>query len=389
MPNRLCGSALLYNFAIMKLISGKTNRIIGVMITLLVCFSQPVRANMASPDFIGSDARECLSSRDMDILKERIHIDIMYSEDAYQHEKAHYKITYWIRTRHNGKQIPMVFDTMTDDYSFGGFSVEVDGKAVKVQSVERSGSRHEIDLRFMRANKGLLDNIRGFSNENAFRYFEMDLTAGIHRIDVEYFVNPSWHKGEWVKTLNYEYNLRPAAYWHSYGGLDLEISILSNVEGDYRLSFYSEQKGNGTSTSIRKYYKHHYYQLPGDVMKIDFNPHINNFAKCLIFINPFFLALIASALLVWLHLRYVCSRRNRKWALWIGIFAVPFISLIVYAYSFDLIGYIIGPAASDDLGDVFFMLLFLIYPILVLFYALVSCIIYSACKYRNKKSLQD
>lgn len=85
------------------------------------------------------------------------------------------------------------------------------GRLSRCKALNVWGHAMEIDLRFMRANKGLLDNIRGFSNENAFRYFEMDLTAGIHRIDVEYFVNPSWHKIEWVKTLNYEYNLRPAA----------------------------------------------------------------------------------------------------------------------------------------------------------------------------------
>ncbi|MFG5858376.1 MAG: hypothetical protein ACLTWE_06240 [Dysgonomonas mossii] len=74
-------------------------------------------ANMASPWIGGNPMSEAYSSKDIDILHESLHVRII---DFYT---AKYTVIYTIKSDRAGKQIPLIFDTMTDVSQDDGFRV--------------------------------------------------------------------------------------------------------------------------------------------------------------------------------------------------------------------------------------------------------------------------
>ena len=82
-------------------------------------------ANMASPVYPGSYPMSVVSSKDMDILNEDIHIRI----DKY-FKRAFYQVEYTVQSDQEGFQIPLLF--YAKDY-FGKFKVWVDGKEVELK----------------------------------------------------------------------------------------------------------------------------------------------------------------------------------------------------------------------------------------------------------------
>jgi hypothetical protein len=82
---------------------------------------------MASPIRPGTFSSSAFSSRDIDILKEKIYLKV--DKDF---RTAFYQIEYFIRTDSNGRQIPLLFHA--EDYK-GDFKIWVDNQEVKLLDI--------------------------------------------------------------------------------------------------------------------------------------------------------------------------------------------------------------------------------------------------------------
>ena len=94
-------------------------------LTIIFFFSSFIsHANMASPYIPGTSSSTVYSSKDVDILKEKILIKLNKN-----FESADYVIEYYINAETAGNQIPLLFHAI--DYS-KNFKVFVDGKEIKI-----------------------------------------------------------------------------------------------------------------------------------------------------------------------------------------------------------------------------------------------------------------
>jgi len=163
---------------------------------------------------------QLFSSRDIDILKEKINVKVDKS-----FKTATYKIEYIIKTDSSGKQIPLLF--YAKDY-FGYFKVWVEGIEIELSDIpsyyglstspsfekfsnlfENSSSNEEVRSVSISWEKGFSH----VYNLDELKYFEIDLTKGKHIIRVEYVADAWTDVSDWVTECSFRYSLSPANYW--------------------------------------------------------------------------------------------------------------------------------------------------------------------------------
>jgi len=99
--------------------------------------------------------------------------------------------------------------------------------------------------------------------------------------------------------------------------------------------------------------------LPDEYFEISYKPVPNYFAKILIAISPAGLWAIATILLILVHLRFTLRYRRKNIAkrfsiaVIFGSIIIPFLSLLSFMLSFDLIDAVIGKYATGRHGYVF------------------------------------
>lgn len=350
-----------------------------LLYAILFALSHPMGyANMASPEIRGSNTSEAYSSRDIDILSE--HISIFFT-DFYQ---VKFTITYNIRTDRDGKQIPLIFDTMTDRYGEKGeFKVWVDDTEIPILNIpstyENPNALVWIDSidKHLRYPKNDVPNIIGL------KYFEVDIPAGEHTIKVEYTAIAGvslWRK---VKEYDINYNLKPARYWRSFGTLDIEINT-NGLKGSFSTNL------SGDDTEIKEAITYwHFDELPQDDLKISYKPDTSTLAKAAIAIGPEGFSLIFILILISLNIVYLLKYRSRNIGkrfspvVIIGGLIVPFIYCIIFMYCYSLVDWIIGDYASERHGYTFFV--FFLYPFMVIGYMCILFIIDSCKKHILQK----
>lgn len=332
-------------------------RIILVSFFLVLYIS--VYANMSSPWINGSKTSEAYSSRNIDIVEELIQITAV---DFYQ---AKFVVTYTIKSDRSGKQIPFIFDTMTERYgSNGDFKVWLDDKEIEVSEVPSTYNNPHA-LQWIDS----LDNHLRFSQNDVpdiigLKYFEADLTVGIHTIRVEYIAEATVHLSSPIKEFSYSYNLKPARYWRSFGSLDIEIDMsVLDVPLEVSLS---------DSTEVGLIEKWHFTELPQDDFTIRYTPEVGKFARLMIALTPEGLSFIFLLLFVAIHI-YLILKYRKKYiekrfspVVIIGSILVPLLFCFIFVFSFDIIDSIIGQYASQRHGYTFFI--FFVYPVFMPIY---------------------
>lgn len=342
------------------------------------------RANMASPVNEGTMSARMLTSKDVRILKESIHIKL----DRF-FKRADYRIEYHVRSNQKTNQIPLLFFAMDRNEKFQ-FRVWLDGKPVNLIS-DTIRSREELDER----NKAF---IKAYTNENYtsttcvrvnwgsysdrcidlddLKYFEAELTKGDHIIRVEY-VGSVWEdRSDWVEKKSFRYSLSPARYWKSFGTLELTIDA---TDYPYPLKL---KVGEHSQSVQSKQVHRNYSTLPGDCIIIENDPNISAFAKFLIHLGRGWLALIICILLIVIHtlqLYYWNNIDNN--ALRFGLFLLlTFVVSFIVCDSIHLaeqfIDKAIGPTASGFHG----------YSVILIFLIVLVWPIYAAVTYQLYKS---
>ncbi len=335
-----------------------------LLLTNLFCY-----ANMASPIRRGTAASTPFSSRDIDILNEKIYLTI---DKNFQN--ATYQITYTIRTDTSGKQIPLLFHAQ----DFGGnFSIWVDDTQVMLQDIPEE-YLSVLDSPFEKFSDAFIGSDRGstfihwdeetgdYYRLNDLKYVEVDLSKGQHTIRVTYTATAWKDVSEWVSEYSFRYSLSPAQYWKSFGTLD--ITVDARAVG----TAFNTNIGNPVTGQTNGIATWHLTKLPAEYWSVTFTPAISSTAKFLIAVDPFGLTLLVALVLVGLHLWAVWAYRRShlqkrfSWVVIAGSIIIPFVVLVCYMLSYNFIDIVIGQAAGRYHGYTF--LVIALYPLLLIVY---------------------
>jgi len=346
--------------------------------------------NMASPLREGTFSSSAFSSRDMDILKEKISITLQSDLKT-----ARYQIDYHIRNYEAGNQIPMLFHAK--DYQ-GEFKIWVDQKEIALQvlpeeyltgnstALEKFSSYFHKDfgqdqpetvVLYWEDGTGYIYSLRDLS------YFELDLLPGEHHIRVEYLANAWTDLSDWVKEYSFRYSLSPAQQWKSFGSL--EVTVDARALG-MPITTNLGQPSAGKLDSVATW---QFSSLPASYLTLTYTPKVSDLAEGLIQIGPSGIAIGIALLLAVLHFFFLKQHRKKhpqglfSWVLLLGIFVVPFLILGSYPYAYDFIDGIIGEDASRFHGYSFLVLF--LYPLIVPLYGILLWILDRrlAARYRN------
>jgi hypothetical protein len=197
---------------------------------LFLLFEQFAHANMASPIWEGTMTSSAFSSKDINILSELIHIKI-----DKDYKTAKFIIEYTIQSNVTGRQIPLLF--YAQDYK-DSFFVWVDNQKVTIQGIPEKYTHFE-NSPFSGFSSFKDDNNRKNENDevtiywyknygfvyrlNDLKYFETDITKGVHKVRVEYTANVWTDISGWIKEYSFRYSLTPAKYWKSFGNLNITV----------------------------------------------------------------------------------------------------------------------------------------------------------------------
>jgi hypothetical protein len=334
---------------------------------------------MASPYREGTSS-SLFSSRDLDILREKISITI--NKDLLT---AHYLIEYFVKTDKNRGPIPLLFHAK--GYK-GDFKVWLDGQMIKLSDIP---SDYHINNKLLSEKfvnlfkeppvKSESDTIVSYWEDNSgayyelndLKYFEAIFTKGEHKIQVEYTAYAWLYLGNWVKEYSLHYSLFPARYWKSFGLLEIKLDTSA-----LNCSFTSNigQPSIRIQDNIACW---NFSDLPTDDLVISYTPKINVFAKLMIAIGPFGLSIIIGLLIAFLHVlsikRFRKKNPTEKYSLVVivGSLANPLFILIGYMVSYALIDLAIGSEAGGRHGYTFLVLL--LYPILLPIYWVIMWLI--------------
>lgn len=340
-----------------------TNANILICIFLLLIYSPHIWANMASPRMPGSTTSEAYSSRHIDILHEQITIKHI---NPYE---AKFTILYTIKTDKSGKTIPLIFDT--NSANVGGnetFAAWVNDIEIPISDIP-STYENKNALIWLDS----LDNHINFPVDNVpnfigYKYFEVNLSEGVHVIRVEYTASASVERGGIIEVFNYTYNLAPARYWKSFGTLAIEIDT-TPLDGEYLLNITSKIDTINKGTSVSHW---HFTELPSDAIYITFFPRISKFSQLLIGFGAETFSLIFIITLIVFHVRYILRYRianpEKKYspALIAGSLVLPFLFFSSYIFFTYLLDWIIGEFATGQHGYIYFI--YILYPITVVIY---------------------
>lgn len=331
-------------------------------------------ANMCSPWLDGDSNSRPYSSRNIDIIHEKI------EAKAINIQKMEFHIFYLVRSDSSCKQIPLIFDTQTrpnyyqkTDSSYF-FRVWVDGNEIEVKEfpyIQQNTENTWTDS-IIKVFPGVEDI--GLSE---LKYFEIDLSKGEHVIEVKYIAKPSIYLGEPVRQFEFSYNLEPARYWRSFAGLDLTVDV-SGIDADYSLIFQSNSNESMKDTVIKidSIWKQTFNSIPQNKFIITVNPHVS---PIILFFTDVTIFVILCSLTFLLHvlciIRYGKKYPSKKYPMSVigGSLLVGFIFCLDYMASLTIMDMLIGDMASGRHGYAF--LIIFMYPLIVLIYMPICWII--------------
>lgn len=331
---------------------------IGCLLCTVFCL-----ANMASPVRKGTVNGNALTSRNIQILSERI--DITLSKNS---AIASFDVVYNVRTTVAGRQVPLLF--VADDYE-RDFEVWTDDKPVTVQQVTDS----------FRTTLSAFDDFIAGHPAAELQYFETGLDTGIHTIRVRYAARPATDHPTWINTCTLEYLLEPAKRWKSFGQLDIVLHIAG-----FPYAITTDLPPPVRTDSTMTW---HFNGIPQNSFSITYKATPRDVVAKLINIGPFPFAVVLSVLLLllnlWLMARY--RRRSKKRFnpfVIAGSLLVPFLFCFSFVLFDGLINALLPPLLRSPDGYVFL--------VFIIFYPFVTpvywCAMWLADRYFKKRTMR-
>lgn len=357
------------------------------LIFLFVFSPLLAQANMASPIQEGSWLGTPFVNEQMDIIKEELFI-----RPAADFKSAEFVVKYHINTQVSGAQIPLLF--FAADYQ-SDFQVWLDGSRVELQQVPSNyealaGSAFSDFAYLFEDNEDNLSielkdslDVFFYLRLEDLKFFEMDLEAGTHLIEVHYTADEWLDYNDWVKKYSFRYVLSPAKYWKSFGKLEITLDASQVPQS------LSTNLGPPTIGDLKTEAKWSFDDLPVEVIHVRMEPPMPRLAQILLAITPFGMTLFLAIPLVLLHYFAVRKHRLRRpdlrfsWVLNIGSMVVPLLVLLFYVYCYTLIDLAIGTHASKYHGYKVFMIF--MYPFVFPVYWLLLWLVERGIrKYRHR-----
>lgn len=342
----------------------------------LLSLSFSALGNMASPFREGTKTGSVLSSKDIHILKESIYI----KTDRY-FRNAKYTVVYTIQTDTSGLQTPLLFLAM--EYR-NNFSVRVDNQLVKLLDFREQLTKDNLD-KLLSPFSNYFNSSFHFASDrdyqlfsydslhkrirssDSFKYFELNLSKGIHHITIEYNARVWRDLSDWITKYSFRYSLSPAKYWKSFGNLEIVLD-----RNEFKGSIYTNL-GKPTQGSLENKAVWKFSKLPKEYILIHYNPPMNQWTKFLLWVSPWGITFFFITLTVVFHFIAIRKLKKRKktvlWIMLLGGIILPFFLLFYYPLSYDLIDYSIGDDASSYHGYV--SLIILLYPIALMIYGVI------------------
>jgi len=353
-----------------------------LLLSVLIISSISISANMSSPWQKGDPTSDAYSSKDIDILHESLNIKFI------DFQTAKFTVIYRIKSDRAGKQIPLIFDTMSESYAWKDlFHVWVDENEVSVLKIP-STYEDEMVLTWLDS----LDNHLLYSKENApnmigLKYFEVDLPEGEHIIRVEYTAQSGVYSGNPIKEYTLNYNLAPARFWRSFGGLDIEIDK-TGLEGTFEIEI-PEIGWNLTEPVTHLYFS----EIPADEFTIKCTPKVNPIARLVIAISPdivfFILFFLLIILIIALHIHMVFKYRakypNKRYSPFAiaGSFIVPVICCLIAVLSLLIVDAILGQYSTFSRSVVYIFYALVVFCLIALPFYLILIVLLDRYK-KNK-----
>lgn len=320
--------------------------ILGLLSLSISIFSY---ANMASPIDEGTTVSTAYSSKDIDILSETININI---DKGFN--QADYNVTYEIYSAEEGYRIPLVFEVfdLIGNDADKRFKVAVDGQAVPVL----------INYDYESQSKSLPayydpETDKSVQFNNSAKYFEVNLSEGNHVIAVQYSAYPTIERSHWTNQYIYQYSLKPAKTWKSFGDLTINLKI---ADKPLNLETNLGKPLGGIITADSKWYFDH---IPNDVLEISYHPLPSFWVQGLINIDGRVVFLGLIVLFGFIHYKLLRSSRKKRSKkanviLWLGIVIVPFLALMITMFRIEFIDWLLGEHASKYHGYIVFIVIF-------------------------------
>ncbi len=266
-------------------------------------------ANMASPYQVNDKMASILTSRDVDILSEKINITI-----NKEFTQAQFHVIYQISSNQIGKTIPLLFyaKRLSND-----FHVFVDTQPIEVFN--------EIPERYYQSINTEQDgkvyiNWSGDYEEcllSELKFFEITITKHIHTVEIIYQANVSEDHSDLIKRYYFTYSLSPAKYWKSFGSLE----ILLNIENHENISTNLGIPVEGKITSPITTWK--FDSIPSDYIEISYFPKLSWAAKIIRKIGIFNIILISQifwtilfSYLVFNYRKHHVYAKHNKYVYW-------------------------------------------------------------------------
>jgi len=343
---------------------------------------------MASPYQDGTQSASAISSKDVQILKEEIHIEL---DSAFQ--TAQYTITYTVQSERSGVQIPLLFLAM---YYKDSFKIWCDQMPLNLEDIPNDYLEMDTSLAqdfspyFVRdsTRKRLHWQTIYWYDENwgntydahDLKFFRARLNGEVQEIKISYTARVWEDNSGWIKANSFKYALFPAQHWDSFGGLVLSIT---KPHSDMQLAYNFRDPDHQLSQLDLQW---SFDSLPVNIMNITLIHPPNQWANFLIWLHPSRLAAIIGACFVLLHLWLIrktmkqAKYKQSKVVAWVGLFLLPLIYLLVYVYAYDWIDGLLGANAGRMHG--YTGLHLLMYPVYLIGYALVVWLFF---RYNHRK----
>jgi hypothetical protein len=355
---------------------------------LLIIVAQLTLSNMASPIREGTLSGAALTSEKINIISEDIYVKI-----DQNFSKAKYVVNYHIQVDSVGTQIPLLF--YAQDYA-DSFNVWLDDKPIKIANINsdiQDKLLQNFAKYFKKEDNGNVEiywkqNLSEFYNINDLKYFETNLTKGIHTITVSYYAHQWTDVSNWVTQYSFRYSLSPAKYWKSFGKLNITI------EQEGKVKNISTNLGQPNEKEVKQINTWTFNQLPNEVFEINYTPEISSLAKILIAIEPFGLSLIVLLLLILVHVYFTLSYRRKhvhkklSAVVILGSFIVPILTIIFYLNAYGIIDDVIGESAGKHHGYFFIFAFIFFFPTLFILYFCSFWILDKLYKRKLLKAMQ-
>lgn len=332
---------------------------------------------MASPYQQGTQASTAISSRDVDVLYERLFIEI---DDAFQ--TAFIQAEYDILIPEGGTTIPLLFLALQYDSEFSAFLndelIETNWLGdLYAQQLDSLGYFFPFDTSYSGSSVISLSwsdstSLEQYHIEDCI-YLDVPIAAGKHTIRVEYTATNWVDLSDLIRQRQFKYSLTPARYWKTFGGLEC---IIQNTESTVPITTNLGPPNEGTLDSVATWY---FASLPVEVISISEDHKLTLSAKIASSIGAngfmYFCGFLFAFLHIYLIKRYRQSNPTGCFSLPVLLGSLFFPALILSSYLFaeSAIDSIIGEQASRFHGYSF--LIVLLYPFLMPIWAVAAFLI--------------